>query len=88
MYIILVLIDTTCVHAVIVNFIFLREDLTQTCGSTHGLHLLCTFLFSEGDLIFVECFSYFLALEMFRTGLGMSLVSGIYSIHDSNTMLL
>ena len=45
---------------------FYRDDLFATAGATQALHLISHLLFSEGDLVFVEDPTYFLAMKMFE----------------------
>ena len=45
---------------------YYRDDLYATAGATQGLDLLSHMLFSEGDLVFVEDPTYFVAMKIFE----------------------
>ena len=46
-----------------------RSDLVETSGATSGLHLISSVFFGTGDLVFMEEFSYFIAINILRDGL-------------------
>ncbi|XP_077298567.1 2-aminoadipate transaminase-like isoform X1 [Arctopsyche grandis] len=43
-----------------------RENLILTCGATHGLHLLVSSMLVPNGVIFVEEYTYMIALQLFK----------------------
>lgn len=60
----------------IITIDYYRFNLVETSGATSGLHLLSSVFFGAGDLVFMEEFSYFLAINVLKEGLRFKCESG------------
>ena len=49
----------------------------MTAGATHGLHLSGTVMFRNGDTVFVEDPTYFIAINILKGELGMKVEAGV-----------
>lgn len=55
----------------------MREMLVLSCGATHGMQILLNTVVAPNGVIFVEEFTYMIALEAFRQFPLMKIVEGI-----------
>lgn len=62
------------------NYFYYREDLILSCGATHGLHMCLSSLLVPNGVIFVEEYTYMIALQVFREFPNFKIVESIYEI--------
>ena len=58
-----------------------------TCGATHGLHLVASTLVQHGGVVFVEDPTYFLALDVLQSDLGLQ-IKTFLSVDDHLEQLI
>jgi len=62
----------------------MREQLILTCGASYGLQLLLNTVVSPNGVIFVEEFTYMIALDAFKQFPLMNIIAGVPKICHLN----
>jgi membrane protein implicated in regulation of membrane protease activity len=72
---------------VIFEYVF-RDNLILTCGATHGLHLMVSTILAPNGVIFVEQYTYMIALHLFKEFPNIRVCEGLYMFNLFSVFIL